>query len=94
MAEICRLWMNSVWPSGAARATRWPAMLVPPPLTFSTMKFWPNFAGEFRRELPRHLIGRPAGRVGHDDGDGARRIGLREGAGAECNQQSSKGKTQ
>ena len=44
MAEICRLWMNSVWPSGAARATRWPAMLVPPPLTFSTMKFCPNLA--------------------------------------------------
>ena len=36
--------MRIVVPSGAERATRWPAMLVPPPLTFSTMKFCPNFA--------------------------------------------------
>ena len=32
---------------------------------------------ELRRDLARHLVGRPAGRVGHDDGDGPRRIGLR-----------------
>ncbi len=48
-----------------------------------------ELGGEFRRKLARHQVGRPAGRVGHDDGDGPRRIGLRlRGRGAEQHRQS------
>ena len=36
---------------------------------------------ELRRDLARHLVGRPAGRIGHDDGDRPARVGLRLRAG-------------
>ena len=36
------------------------------------------------RDQPRQRVDRPAGRVGHDDGDGAARKGLRAGAATEA----------
>ena len=41
---------------------------------------------ELRADLPRHLVGRAARRIGHDDGDRPRRIGLRvcDGDASEC----------
>ena len=44
LAEICRLCSSSVWPSGVARATRDVAIVVPPPVTFSTITFCPNLS--------------------------------------------------
>ena len=38
---------SSVWPSGAAAATDLAPMLVPPPVRFSTMTFWPSFSGRY-----------------------------------------------
>ena len=52
-------------------------MIVPPPVTFSTMKFCLSLSVNARRDLARGLVGRSAGRIGHDDGDGAARIVLR-----------------
>ena len=40
----------------------------------------PELLGKSRRQHARELIGRAAGRVGHDDGDGAARIVLRRAA--------------
>ena len=70
--------MQSVYPSGAARARLAPAPMLPPaPPTFSTTIAWPSGAPILSKMTRADKICRASSRVGNHDRDGTARIGLR-----------------
>jgi hypothetical protein len=60
-------------------------MMVPPPVMFSTMKFWLNFFDRIG-DHARCLVGRAAGRIGAHDRDHATPILLRHSRRGESKQ--------
>ena len=68
-----------MWPSGSARAAATLPITPAPPARLSDHDRLLELARGALRDQPRHHVDRPAGRIGHDDGDGAEREGADRG---------------